>query len=342
MLVLSSLLLVQGCSTLDSQNTNSIPSDSITYIANDFARSLPHVRGKATHEATLAMSEGGDPFGVHLLSALQKEGYSILTTQDKSHKNYISYTTDQFEENNEIKITYRLKVGHLQLIRQYSLQKPKLIPSSVMAIEGDIFLNSSKPQVITNSGNALPAPNHRKDDKPPQLLSSQAALNNAPLPNKTPIKNKLNSDKLFTKKIKPSPTPPDKIIPKKIYNVNELGKSNYQQILSNYTLFDSYTFEFNNESSDLTENNKKQLAKIIKSFNKDTDIISVVGYSRGHTKIINGNAILAAKRADNIRSALIENGGPPAKIFQEPFWSDKAPRGQMARGAKLSIFRQSH
>ena len=99
--------------------------------------------------------------------------------------------------------------------------------------------------------------------------------------------------------------------------------SNYTSIFDDYEDVNQVILVFPNDSLRIGAKNKATVSEYVRSFNPDTDILSVVGCSHGRTSISAGNQLLAVGRANRVKEALIYSGVDQQKIYEEGCWDDE-------------------
>ena len=107
-------------------------------------------------------------------------------------------------------------------------------------------------------------------------------------------------------------------------NIAITGQSNYESLLTDKKDIAEEVLIFSDDSYVLGERNKVILGRMMAEFDPDTDVVSVVGCSTGVTKLANGNAALAIGRANRVKEALLYNGIPHDKIYEEGCWAPQA------------------
>jgi len=126
-----------------------------------------------------------------------------------------------------------------------------------------------------------------------------------------------------------------------IPNMFVTGQSRYQDILKDYDVVDTSTLVFQNDSMLLGRDNKKMIRQIVREFDKDTDVISVIGCSHGRSNLDNGNAYLANGRAARVKEEFLSIGLAPKEVLAEGCWADVAHETMPARGVVVQLKRLS-
>jgi len=117
-----------------------------------------------------------------------------------------------------------------------------------------------------------------------------------------------------------------------VSNIYETGHSRYQDIFKDYEVVDTSILVFPDDSLLLGRDNKKVIRRYATDFNKDTDVMSVIGCSHGKSKLVNGNAYLANGRAARVKEEFLSIGLAPKEVLEEGCWADVAYDKMPARG----------
>ena len=124
-------------------------------------------------------------------------------------------------------------------------------------------------------------------------------------------------------------------------NMYDIGGSNFGRVFDEFYDVSKISVVFSNDSMRLGRSGKTSINQFLSTYNRDTDVVSVVGCSHGRTSIQDGNKRLAIGRADRVAEALIYAGVPENKVLEEGCWASKPfdevfPR----RGVVLTLKRE--
>ena len=97
--------------------------------------------------------------------------------------------------------------------------------------------------------------------------------------------------------------------------------SNFGAFTRDYAAVERQVLIFGNDSLAITPLVREQIAALVRLFEPDSDVVSVIGCSHGNTALANGNKLLAIGRARRIREALVDAGVPLLRIHDEGCWA---------------------
>lgn len=331
--------LLVGCATSTSaSNPNSSPDNapSTVQLTSDFSRSkliaadfvatmaqLPESKPSAI---VLHTNKPSSRFGELLLSALQAAGYD-LRVGDTQSENWLGYNAnrdDTLSDTGNPIYTFIVSAGDVKLKRSYEVDKFGVKPAGSMFVRGattdDIVLDNAIFSV--RSSGAVAQENYQQEPVA-QLVShkeSDVGLKAVPLPD--PIVD--NSKSPFSE----------------FSNMYETGDSRYKSLFELYEVVDKEIYVFANDTLILGKQNKIQLHQLVQNFNRETDVMSVIGCSHGPTNIVNGNAYLANNRAFRVKEEFVLAGLDTDKVLEEGCWanvdfSDMPARGVLVEHRRL-------
>jgi len=291
------------------------------YIAADFSNALAQIKGMSPISTTLSMAQKRSPLGDHLLKHLRKKGYGIRLVKAREGENPISCESDSFVRGGHKKLVHKVQVGNMSLVREYEVEGGRAFPTSAMSVSGGVAMYSKLNDKKTFNYGTTPGR---------QLsLSSAGVMSGYGDRTRPPV---------FVNN-RASPGGKECGIVSETHNVDLLGASNYEEIFKRYRDVKRGVVAFKNDSITMSQNSRDVLNEILSYYDKSTDLISVVGVSRGHTKAKNGNSGLAKARAHVLKKLLVSKGVPESKVYKEAGWSVSDVKEVPARGVEVVIFR---
>lgn len=316
-------------------------------IAIDLVNALVQFNGMHPANAQLTMTPSNTGFTSALQSVLSAAGYSIGGKARQSSSLVTSYIEQGKQELTGHHRTYMLIVGTIKIKRDYFLQDWGVTPSSNLYVQG-----ADASQIILNDDIF--------DQPTTQLVADRALTQQAPKSSSELVAN-TNSQSLDTTAGTVSSAIPAVSMPSPVVtlasassrdllvnrarvdrqNMYEIGGSNFSQVFDEFYNVSKTTVVFANDSMRLGQSGKVSINQFLTTFNRDTDVVSVVGCSHGRTSIEDGNKRLAIGRADRVAEALLYAGIPENKVLEEGCWASKPfdevfPR----RGVVLTLKRE--
>jgi len=291
------------------------------YIASDFTNALAQIKDMAPIKTTLSMSVKKSPLGERLYKELRKKGYGMRVTKAGEGENHVLCDSDSFVRGGREKLVHKVTVGSLVLVREYEVEGGRVFPTSAMSITGGTPMYSKLNDKETFNYGTIPGQS---------LLSSGHTENSQDNSSDPPvfINNKASPDRECR-------------TVSETHNVDLLGYSNYEELFKGYRGISEGIIAFNNDSIILAPDSDRILGNLLKQYNKYTDLISVLGISRGFTSIKNGNSELARARAIVLKKLLISKGVVESNVYDEAGWSGSNQNGKPARGVKVVVMRNS-
>ncbi|MFK7994272.1 MAG: hypothetical protein AB8B87_09045 [Granulosicoccus sp.] len=114
-------------------------------------------------------------------------------------------------------------------------------------------------------------------------------------------------------------------------NVRELEQSNFESLFSEMGIVGEKVLTFANDSTRMGDLNKARLQELLRSFDPEKDVLSVVGCSLGPTNHTGGQEGLARGRAMRVREELLYAGVPESQILAEGCWAEETFDERMPR-----------
>jgi len=370
-LVLISLLMT-SCGLLP-RGPSADDADAANRVANDFTRSrliaddfvaamvqLPQLEPAAT---TLSTRVPGSRFGQLLLHGMQSVGYEFRVQTSKATTDaeaqslayFVSRRTDSTSEATSLLGVYDflIEAGGVKLKRSYKVDRDGVWPASSMYVLGAdaaglqldtrLFDGQRKTRELPKGALIASAPADslpitQTNNSNLREVSSPAVPYTSPTRrlSATPIANSRGSKGSATAQVSVSIT---KLPVKR--NMYELKESNYAEILANYRTVERKVLVFDNDSMVMGPSNKRIAETIANNFNRDTDLISVVGCSHGSTALNNGNALLANGRASRVKEEFLLAGVESELVLDEGCWAGTSFDKMPPRGVVVTHKRRS-
>jgi hypothetical protein len=341
------------------------PAAGLNLIATDFVnalRQLPDTRASDT-TIDLQISQRKDQFVDAMAEALRQAGYGLRWVEHEGSATLFDYreTTEPAIASAQQK-TFELAVGKVEMRRSYKIDRTKRvrpltplymrgIDASSVVLNDDIFTSGTEALTVppTDSSNGSTSVQQAdpladvvplKDTENPAPSTSTSALaaqgHRLQLPDEA---NPLSPLLRAPSSVNPLTMPLLKM--PQVENVFALGESNFEHVLSDFSVLKEQVLTFANDSLRLGARNKLLVEQMVQRFNPKTDIFSVIGCSLGPTQVRGGNAALALGRAGRVVEALRFAGVNDQHILDEGCWAgDGSFKNLPRRGVVLSLNRR--
>lgn len=269
---------------------------------------------------TVQMSHTNTPFGLAVQKSIMDAGYGTQDVEGDLGVNLIRYLAENAETEQGFRTRYRVEIGELYAERDFHIIGNSLVPTSEMRVSNNTdTLLSLDDSVFDNS---------LFDDE----LSYVSAVNIGEPEIRVIEFNrgafKLDKSKtdsstgIFAKLGNSSNNDTSEILPVTgKTNMYESVDSNFSSLFKDYEDTLSGIIVFPDDSLALGESNKSYLRNLVKTFDPETEIFSVIGCSHGSTQIKNGNELLANGRANRVKDALMVAGIDNEHIYDEGCWA---------------------
>lgn len=280
---------------------------------------------------------------------LRDAGYGMQTVTDQAQAPMlVTYQADSFENATHKTVAYRLRVGSVELAREYEVRADRLFPVTALSVKGieiasqpldqSLFARTGKAQV--NAGDVEGVDQTGSVGKASVLMSPVVPTRQ--LPERTTATPVVTTTAVETTSTTPT-TPAERIAtqsPDEKENLLILGESNYASLFEQYRTLSRQTLVFPNDSLFLGNKGKAQIAAFIDRFNPATDIVSVIGCSHGATSVSGGNKQLALGRAERVVDEMLLHRVPADRIYDEGCWAGLVQPSLPSRGVILSLRRK--
>ncbi|ASJ70530.1 hypothetical protein [Granulosicoccus antarcticus] len=312
-------MALTACATTSVESTG-VGSAAQQLIARDLVSVLVQIEQLPVSSTTLSAPvefSSGEVFSVALMDQFEEVGYGIRTVGGTKSDQPVSYTRESgLDEAGRDIDTYTVNVGQYGVRRSYQqLAGEPLKPVSLMNVKGvdgralvinDELFDSAVAQASTT-------PDIPVQEAPSQVRQQAAAV----------------------------------VIPVDLYrqptrNFRELGRSNFENLLSSHDIVDEAILLFSNDSIRLEDDNKLRLNQLLDQFDANSDVFSLIGCSNGSTSVEGGPRMLAIGRGESVRQELLSAGVSESSILYEACWSDEYYDEMMPRrGVVISLKRHT-
>lgn len=285
-------------------------------VASDLVSVLAQIADLDPAGAPVLMPVPQSAYGRILTAELQRSGYDLRIGEYSQGSRYLSYSIKPGDYQAARSYVFQVTIGSIGVKREYALAQEQIFPVSSVFISGaapqglvvdeDIFATSTvfavplKP-VLKNSA----------DDDSTVVSSGELPATDFP-PVSTAAK-RLSDNETSAEGA------PLVVAPK--LNVYDTRRSNFQGLLGGYEDVRKEVLVFNNDSVVMGQRNRRITRELIRDFDENTDVFSVIGCSHGHSMIEDGNRKLALGRSSRVREELILSGINPGYVLDEGCWS---------------------
>lgn len=354
--------VLTGCATAPSSTrSGSVPADapSTVQLTSDFSRSkliaadfvstMTQLPESKPSVIVLHTNKPSSRFGELLLSALQGAGYD-LRIGDTQSQNWLGYNAnrdDTLSDSGNPVYTFIVSAGEVKLKRSYEVDTYGVKPAGSMFVRGattdDIVLDNAifsvrtpnavaqgnlqnepfaqlvDPKESEVSLSAVPLPKQIVDDNKSEGLTNVLATAPTNLKNAQLVQEELADAvaQLNVSKDKSAAT-----LFGEFSNMYETRESRYKGLFDSYDVVEKEVYVFADDSLILGKQNKILMHNLVKKFNSETDVMSVIGCSHGKSKIENGNAYLANNRAIRVKEEFVLAGLDSDKVLEEGCWAN--------------------
>lgn len=332
------LLFLSGCSMLprvkgDDENARS------DVVATDMVQTLSQLRGYSPASTTVQLRPGEKGFYQNLERALKRSGYGLqYLSQGESGDRQVSYDVETFEDEYGKSLGYRVRIGKVELSREYQVEGSRLFPVTSMSVKGVSPVSTMMDGSIFDHQVVIPSKEKKADPDTRQKEGKAKDWRAVPSSEEKGWQVVPSSEEALSLLIS-HPQGLAIAAPRKEANVFDSGTSNYNT--SGYTVEDELVLVFANDSMKIGSTNKIILQDMAARFDKDTDLLSVMGCSMGRTSIPNGNELLAVGRANRVKEELIMASIPAESILDEGCWSGERDDQIPARGVVVTHHRSA-
>lgn len=318
-------LTLSACSTIGSLLPfgSSSNSESYTSISRSLLGAVTQYPEFDPSVTTLQVARPSSKFERSVHNELTSRGYKLERNPSAVDATVVNASVDEIDESvGRAYPLYVVTMGDITVERQFKQINSVPTPASELVVRG-----------------AALRPIALGDDK---LfgLSKDAAVSTVAFKSSKPVE--------LAQLLDPEPPslqsglwnrPRQTIIKSNMYDTME---SNYSAIFTDYEEVESDILVFPNDSLRLGEVNKQIIERFVEQMNDETDVLSVIGCSHGHSNISNGNSVLAIGRANRIKEALMFSGVSHEKVLEEGCWAPVVFDAMPNRGVVLTLKRKKN
>jgi len=341
--LLGSVLAVTACATVNPDSgeagldavvdaepvaqADAAPAATLDEVAlDDLVRSLVQYRDPITTtlQAGLSMANADEE---GLLAALAERGYGLQLVDADQGANLIKHNFVDIETGETPTRRHTLKVGRLELTREYASVNGVTRPTGPLSVAGSrrrISLDDSRfGDSIANdrliSRIAFSITNDVEPGDTPRISLLQLPFSGSSTDNGVGT----NASGL------------------EVSNVF-FGGDNFGSLLDDYNKVETMSVIFPNDSMRLGNIGRLKIDVFLGDFDEDSDLIRVVGCSNGATTIAIGNEGLALGRAERVTQELLARGVTREHILDEGCWAPTSAGDRFpSRGVVLELYRTS-
>lgn len=332
---------LSGCSvfTKESDSVTSVPDQRIIpeiasarsrLVAKDLVSVLTQIPGSEPNSRPLLFSLPQSNYGRVLAAELQRAGYDLRVSDNRVADRYLSYSIKPSGARDTRSYLFTVSVGRVKVKREYTLDRDRIYPVSSVYVAGASPEGVVVDEALFSESTLYAVPLKKQPVVTPQAsISGGSTLSQSQPAGKAPAVQEgvgvpeTAPDVAAVDKAQPGKTDNgfrDRVLHKKD-NMYKLRRSNFKDVLSGYEDVRKEILVFGNDSVLLGRRNKRIARDLIREFNENTDVISVIGCSHGNTEIDDGNRKLALGRSSRVREELILGGINPGYVFDEGCWS---------------------
>ena len=356
-------LMLSSCGVLP-QASSRADADAANRVANDFARSrlvaddfvaamvqLPQLAPSGT---TLNATVPESRFGQLLMQSMQKAGYEFRVQTSATDARALSQSlayfvsrrpaTNRAAESIVGVYDFLIEAGTVKLKRSYKVDADGVWPESSMYVLGadatglqlDTQLFERQQRAPTLPSGALLA------SAPKTILPRSRSTYTSPTQRVSakPIRSVPASDARVGVTAQASVADSNSTLPVK-RNMYDIKRSNYADLLAEYRTVERKVLVFANDSMVMGDANKRIALRLAENFNRETDVISVIGCSHGATALQNGNAVLANGRASRVKEEFLMAGIDSELVLDEGCWAGSSFDKMPPRGVVVTHKRRS-
>jgi len=328
-----------GCSSAPKIVEPSLDGRNNETVATDFVSALSTLRGHAPKNTMLQFRPSQTEFGVSLMREMRNAGYGIQTIAATDlGPMLVTYEADAFENTNYESVAYRVRVGSVELGREYEIRAGNIFPVTSLSVTGVQI--SSQPLDESHFARVTVREREAEDRGPWLTVPDPLQVQSQPTPSNNQLARPLarvTVPELFDEE-EPANNAER---PSELENITILGESNSASLFKEYKPVVGKTIVFPNDSLRLGNKGKAVVRKIVDGYNPNTDVFSVIGCSHGKTTLVDGNRKLALGRAERIIDELLTYNVLASNILDEGCWAGLTVKDLPHRGVILTLRRKT-
>ena len=343
MLVLS----VNGCA-LWSKN-NALPDQKTNTVATDFIAALALLRGHSPRNTTVQVRPPKTAFGQSLVAELRRVGYGLQTIpENDTGPMLVTYEADSYENSDHQSVAYRVRVGSVELGREYELRNGYVFPLTSLTVKGVQIASQPLDQKIFERNLIKGSSNQKRVvvvENSDQIDLLQPINDTTLIPGQYSDQWQSIESNSSLPLESQAPVTVLPATPRLTNNANAnmliLGESNHADIFKAYRDLKRDVLVFPNDSLRMGAEVKERTRELIAGYNEKTDLVSIVGCSHGPTGYNGGNKTLALDRAKRVMEELVMIGVRQNNIYDEGCWAAVEQKTLPARGVIVTLKRRT-
>ncbi len=137
LLILSLAALSLSACALLPGHREPIESDQSELVARDFVAALAKLHGYAPRNTTVQLRSPKTAFAASLADAIRIAGFGIqMIPENDTGPMLVTYESDAFENAAGRSVGYRLRVGSVELSREYEIRTGRVFPMTSLSVKG--------------------------------------------------------------------------------------------------------------------------------------------------------------------------------------------------------------
>ena len=129
-------LSVSGCAAF-SKRDDRLTDRNSEIVATDFVTALSSLRGHQPKNTMLQIRPTKTDFGTSLKRELRNAGYGIQSiANNDTGPMLVTYQADSFENTTFESVAYRVRVGSVELGREYEIRAGNVFPVTSLSVKG--------------------------------------------------------------------------------------------------------------------------------------------------------------------------------------------------------------
>ncbi len=135
-LTISAIVFLAGCVST-AQREDMLAADQARLVAEDFVSALTQLRGFSPRNTTVQLRPVATDFGEQLASELRRAGFGMQTVpEDDTGPLLVTYDAQGYESDAGRSVGYRVRVGSVELGREYELKSGRVFPMTALSVRG--------------------------------------------------------------------------------------------------------------------------------------------------------------------------------------------------------------
>lgn len=342
-------LILGSCSAVKIVPERSEP-EAMQLVATDLVNALVQVNSIPVGTTTLNLSQeffDGSQFGEALRQRLEQAGYAIRTVGSNPADQLANFSVEHYndEPDGEEVSIFTVTIGPVSVRRQYAQRDGDgIYPTAAMQLKGAVADSLIVSDELFKQRVSI-QPSDELDGQAVQASSSDEPSGVDP---SMIMADKVDaaSGALAGDVMQPTNVQGvqaarlAELQQRPLQNFRELQQSNFSDMFQSLSIVRETVLPFGNDSTRVSAEARKHIARFVADFDVDQDVFSVIGCSNGATTDALGPEGLAMGRADGVTNELLRLGVPRQSILEEGCWSGEHFDEMMPRrGVVLSLQR---